>query len=407
MSDPFGALATQRRGDVAVFDGAQWQPSNQGSEVSYPSGTSFGSGLFNYSDGTAATPLTGASIRPTIYINRTVKTGATIDGGAVMAKVSSLAGGVIQANVFNAFMTQAASADALSYGTQINMGNVGGAGFPFYGQINNNPHTCTISNASPAVVTVTGHELTANHEVQFTSVGGTLPTGMIAGARYFVLATGLTANSFQFATAPAGAAINTSSNGTGTFYVTGNALWGMVAFMDNESHIPMVYSGSAGVTTTAFLVQPAGTALNGNALRVIAGGTGQLSEGIVFDPASITNQSFYDLSTSVTSILITAAHSNCAIDITEDTGSYMQKWRRTAATAGIWGLAITSNGRLVVDDITNARQVFQLSQGTPGAGNTALYVTEGATPTLRRMTTFDPGNLGVNFTAGQLVCVLV
>ncbi len=44
---------------------------------------------------------------------------------------------------------------------------------------------------------------------------------------------------------------------------------------------------------------------------------------------------------------------------------------------------------------------------TAAANRTPLFVAEGATPTLRQLRTFDPGNLGVNFTAGQLVAVLV
>ncbi len=43
-----------------------------------------------------------------------------------------------------------------------------------------------------------------------------------------------------------------------------------------------------------------------------------------------------------------------------------------------------------------------------GAANqTAVHIYEGATPTKRQLRTFDPGAAGINFTAGQLVCVLV
>ena len=48
-----------------------------------------------------------------------------------------------------------------------------------------------------------------------------------------------------------------------------------------------------------------------------------------------------------------------------------------------------------------------LANFTAAANRTPIYVSEGATPTVRQLRTFDPGNLGVNFTAGQLVCVLV
>jgi len=44
---------------------------------------------------------------------------------------------------------------------------------------------------------------------------------------------------------------------------------------------------------------------------------------------------------------------------------------------------------------------------TPAANTTPLWVSEGATPTLRQFKTFNPGTAGINFTNGQLVVVLV
>ena len=79
-----------------------------------------------------------------------------------------------------------------------------------------------LTNASPCVCTwpVAGtsclHGLSAGNRVTFSS-SGTLPTGITAGTSYYVLATGLTSSTFQFSTTPGGAAINTSSAGSGTF----------------------------------------------------------------------------------------------------------------------------------------------------------------------------------------------
>lgn len=79
--------------------------------------------------------------------------------------------------------------------------------------------TVTITNASPAVVTYTAHGLRAGACIRFTTTGA-LPAGLTADVNYFVLATGLTANTFQVATAPFGTAINTSDAGSGVH--TGN-----------------------------------------------------------------------------------------------------------------------------------------------------------------------------------------
>ena len=81
--------------------------------------------------------------------------------------------------------------------------------------------SCTITNASPGVVTCTGSNLVAGDPVVFTS-SNTLPTQIVAGTVYYVIAAGLTANSFQIATSVGGAAINTTG-GSGPHSVhTGN-----------------------------------------------------------------------------------------------------------------------------------------------------------------------------------------
>lgn len=73
----------------------------------------------------------------------------------------------------------------------------------------------SISNASPAVITWEGHGLPAATPVKFNTTG-TLPSGITVGNTYYVLPTGLTADSFRISATPGGTAINTSSAGSGT-----------------------------------------------------------------------------------------------------------------------------------------------------------------------------------------------
>jgi hypothetical protein len=80
--------------------------------------------------------------------------------------------------------------------------------------------TCTISNASPAVVTLASHDLTTGEPVQFTT-SGTLPTGLSVGTVYYVISSGLTSGAFEVSATPGGAAINTTGAGSGTHNVTG------------------------------------------------------------------------------------------------------------------------------------------------------------------------------------------
>lgn len=83
------------------------------------------------------------------------------------------------------------------------------------GQATSVSATVTISNASPAVITWANHQLSINQPVVFTTTGG-LPTGLTAGTPYYVIAAGLTSGALEVAATPGGAAINTSSAGTGT-----------------------------------------------------------------------------------------------------------------------------------------------------------------------------------------------
>ncbi len=79
--------------------------------------------------------------------------------------------------------------------------------------------TATLPVASPGVVNFTAHGFVAGQEVEF-STAGTLPTGVVAGTKYFVIAAGLTANAFEISATLGGSAINFTgtSSGTHTLY---------------------------------------------------------------------------------------------------------------------------------------------------------------------------------------------
>lgn len=77
---------------------------------------------------------------------------------------------------------------------------------------------CTMTIASPAVVTKVGHQFAASMKVRFSTTGA-LPTGVTAGTIYYVIAAGLTADDFQFSATDGGAAINSSGSQSGTHTV--------------------------------------------------------------------------------------------------------------------------------------------------------------------------------------------
>lgn len=89
---------------------------------------------------------------------------------------------------------------------------------PVVMHIPHRPASCTMTIATPGVVTRNAHGFVANQPIVFRT-GGALPTGVTAGTTYFVRATNLTANTFEFSTTAGGAAVNTSGTQSGTHYV--------------------------------------------------------------------------------------------------------------------------------------------------------------------------------------------
>jgi hypothetical protein len=73
--------------------------------------------------------------------------------------------------------------------------------------------TCTISIASPAVITQ-DNSFVAGQRIFFRTTGA-LPTGIIADQGYYVSATGLTTSSFQISATSGGVSIDTSGTQSG------------------------------------------------------------------------------------------------------------------------------------------------------------------------------------------------
>jgi len=75
--------------------------------------------------------------------------------------------------------------------------------------------TFTMTIASPSVFTLNSHGLVAGDAVYLTTTGA-LPTGFSQNTLYYVIATGLTTNTFQLSTTRGGSAINGSGSQSGT-----------------------------------------------------------------------------------------------------------------------------------------------------------------------------------------------
>ena len=94
---------------------------------------------------------------------------------------------------------------------------VGGTGTKTFYNFTVNPAFVgypTISNASPAVVSLLSHGFSVGDSLYFTTTSA-LPSGITANTTYYVISAGYTANSFEISTSPGGAAVNTSTPGSG------------------------------------------------------------------------------------------------------------------------------------------------------------------------------------------------
>ena len=87
--------------------------------------------------------------------------------------------------------------------------------------------TITVTIAAPAVVSWTGHGLSANDKLLFRTTGA-LPTGLTAETVYYVIAAGLGADVFEISATEGGAAIDTTGTQSGVH--TGVSVLDIFAF---------------------------------------------------------------------------------------------------------------------------------------------------------------------------------
>lgn len=114
--------------------------------------------------------------------------------------------------------------------------------------------TFTVTQASPAVFTATAHSLVAGDKIHLTTTGGLL-SGLATNTDYYIISAGLTANAFEVALSPGGAAVNTtgSQSGVHTLYASafgkgdGSSTFNLP---DLGSRIPVGLSATAPATQT-------------------------------------------------------------------------------------------------------------------------------------------------------------
>jgi microcystin-dependent protein len=133
---------------------------------------------------------------------------------------------------------------------------------------------CSMSIATPGVVTTldnqgnaVAHGLVANEVIVFDSTGA-LPTGAVAGTPYFVSATGLTTNTFQFSTILGGGSVATSGTQSGTHLLSAYGAQINTSGAQSGVHTATAYPFGAGDGTTTFNIPE----LRGEFLRALDDG---------------------------------------------------------------------------------------------------------------------------------------
>ncbi|TIS37499.1 hypothetical protein [Mesorhizobium sp.] len=103
--------------------------------------------------------------------------------------------------------------------------------------------TVTITIASPAVMTWNGHSLVENDVVVFTTAGvdAALPTGLVAGQKYYVTELNLTANTFSVSAVRDGPPVITSGSQSGTHTATLSGYGHTVALQGGVNHKVLAY----------------------------------------------------------------------------------------------------------------------------------------------------------------------
>ncbi len=349
MSDPFGALATQRIGDVGVHIGqGSWAGSSQQSNVTATFGTGtpdsalvpVNASITQINDGTATKPQT--KYQPSFRVSRIENISTTTHANypmyaaAIAGHVESLTGNKNQP--------------------------VAVCGFT-YGYAENNAF-------------VLGGYFQGDHKA------GTGGGGMGVTAQGSTTVVGSAAQSFA-------GVVQNLTGANQAYAASGNTMTG----------VDLYYLNSADGSGSNY----AGAAAQARAI----GGSIQWDVGYAVLTGSTRTAAFRDDSSAAYGLYMSGDHASAGIYIEQNNAShYAQQWHRTSATAALWGLILDAGGNLSIDEPGVAQKLY-LVKGTPGANLTDIYLQEGAGPTLRRMHTFDPGVGGFNFVGGELVCILV
>jgi hypothetical protein len=142
---------------------------------------------------------------------------------------------------------------------------------------NTNTGTPTISIATPAVITLASHGFSINQQVKFTTTGA-LPSHIVSGTTYFIIAAGFTTGAFEISATFKGSAINTTGDTqSGVHTVTGQVPVSLTRYTDGKGvraaiEVTTTIGATARTATAAYTDAEANSAKTSTAVPVGAVG---------------------------------------------------------------------------------------------------------------------------------------
>jgi hypothetical protein len=234
----------------------------------------------------------------------------------------------------------------------------------------NQTATVTTPVASPGVVNDTAHGFVGGEIVTFdVAPGSLLPTGLAAGNNYYVLASGLTTNTYSVSLTPGGTAVNFTGTNTGSHTRTG--------IPANTYQIAATAGGSAvnftgtssGTQTRTSAPFGIGDGVNTFGLPSMEG-----NEPMGTSPTMYLGQTMGSLSTAVTHTLAAPAHTHTLPTLTVDAHVHNVNTNSMGANVGI-GVSVSG---FYQDILASAAQYTAQYKGavTQSADTHASYYTK-------------------------------
>ncbi len=373
MSDPYGALAMQRKGDVGIYNGHQYIPSGQGlgivaifrttpgsntaNDVLAGTGLTTHGSLAEFIEGSAAHPVT-AHDTATVMISRRSAMNIVDDSNAALM-VSHVNDGATQPVAISAYTNNLDAVSGDSCGIYVRSGSTAGGAFGIFLLVAATTTNLGAQAVNPVVVNASGANISW---VPAPSPGGI--SSVTSPSLYGIM--------LQTIASP------THVTGIGIRFIANDSQWDVGILFDYNVCKSATIVDETGSTTSYVLsgVHTTGiTTANANisglaayfssaqsAAQVRIQGVGNIETGLEISTPAGHNGQFAMVNFEVGGTLL-----------------YSWGWNGGLSRVGLYDRAVGT-------------ELVGFSLGTPGAGNTNMTLQQGAGPTTSLIKYFADGS---------------